>query len=781
MVISLRAILLRIGAGLLLLALAFPPDRVPATPPFPPFTRPSPTISEDLLRHAEALSADGDYEGAASLYRQVLAEAPDTPEAHAALLGLARAYLDMGQPLSATAVLSPALDRLPAEVRHPAHYLLGEGYQAAGDCPQAIRFYRLYREEGTTLGDLLAERLARCYRILGDHENAALEFTRAADPIRPLSDQVWMLEEAAREYRALAAYDLALARYTRILVRARKPWYRASILYQMGETLQEAGRLDQALERWKEVLSSYPTTEVAARAADALLRAGVEVNPYDVARAYQTAGRPREALAYFRKAREREGFPPDLPYELAQAQADSGDLAGALAELESLARSRPTDPRPLEEQARLLEEAYLPDGALEKYRRLSEVFPHTGTDRKALWRAAQLLEELGRLDEAVAAYRTLLERFPHHPDASEARFRAGLLRYRQGKDLEAAALWAEEPEGRGTSPAFTRAVFWQGLALERAGRDEEARRAWEKASTGTGYYADRARERLSREAGFGAYHGEPALRESPEEQEAAEEWLSQRSGRPFSSELPAVVRSDPLFRRGEEFLSLGRPEEAREPFSLLVQRFRYHGPALYALALYFRNQRLHALSISCAERLIELTAGREEEAPIFLLRLLYPTPYAHLILPEARTNRLDPLLLFALVRQESRFDRYATSWAEARGLTQVIPSTGRGIAGQLGWEPFRLEDLYRPFLSIRFGAWYLGKQQEAFSGQAVPALAAYNGGPGNARRWADSVPAGDLDLFVETVDFAETRDYIERIYTSYWVYRRIYAGPGAGE
>ncbi len=774
-------------AGLVFLTLgvcgpALSSARQPATlSPSPLPDRPAPV--SDLLLHADALSADGDYEGAALLYRQVLAAAPDAPEAEAALLGLARSYLDMGRPLSATAVLSPTLEALSPEVRHRACFLLGEGFREAGDIPRAVYFYGLYREGGTALGDLLAERMAYGYRALGKREQAAREFLRAADPIRYLSDQVWMLEEAAREYRALSAYDLALSCYIRILVRARKPWYRASILYQMGETLQEAGRTDEARARWQEVLSTYPTTEAAARAADALLAAGIEVDPYDVARAYRVAGRPREALPYFAEALRRGKEAPDLPYEMAQARADSGDLSGALADLEALARSHPNDPRPLEEQARLLLEAYLLDEAVEMYRRVQETFPRTEAARKALWQAAQLLEKEGRLDEAVAEYTALMEQFPDHPEASEARFRAGLLRYRQGRYLEAAALWGGEAEKRCSADSDLcptgRAALWRGLALERAGRSEEARRAWETASSGTGYYAARARELFSGTAGFGAYRGEPVLQAAPEEKGAAEVWLSRRLGRPISAELPAVVRSDPLFRRGEEFLELGRTEEAREPFAMLAQRFRFHGPALYALALYFRQHDLHALSISCAERLLELTGSREEDAPIFLLRLLYPVPYAHLIVPEAQANGLDPLLFFALVRQESRFDRYATSWAEARGLTQVIPSTGRGIAEQLGWSPFRLEDLYRPFLSIRFGTWYLGRQQEAFSGQAIPALAAYNGGPGNARRWAGSaIPVSDLDLFIEAVDFAETRDYIERIYTSYWTYRRLYTASG---
>ena len=245
---------------------------------------------------------------------------------------------------------------------------------------------------------------------------------------------------------------------------------------------------------------------------------------------------------------------------------------------------------------------------------------------------------------------------------------------------------------------------------------------------------------------------------------------------PVSAVLPAAVQADPLFARGQELLALGQVEEAAGPFSLLVDRYQYDGPALYALALFLRQQQFHSLAIRCAERIVDMAAEQEGEAPPFILRLLYPAPYAGLSVPEALSNGIDPLLFFAMVRQESRFDRYATSWAEARGLTQVIPSTGEWIASALEVSPFQIADLYRPVISIRFGAWYLGQQELTFQGQSLPALAGYNAGPGNALRWADeTTPVADLDLFFETVDFAETRDYIERIYTSYWTYRRLYA------
>jgi soluble lytic murein transglycosylase len=126
-----------------------------------------------------------------------------------------------------------------------------------------------------------------------------------------------------------------------------------------------------------------------------------------------------------------------------------------------------------------------------------------------------------------------------------------------------------------------------------------------------------------------------------------------------------------------------------------------------------------------------------------------------------------------LIRQESLFESFARSSAAAQGLSQVIPDTGAYIAQRLDWPGYVNEDLYKPYVGIAFGAFYLDQQLDAFNGDAAVALSAYNAGPGNAARWFGQV-TDDIDLYVETVDFSETRQYIERIYTGQAVYRYLY-------
>jgi len=159
------------------------------------------------------------------------------------------------------------------------------------------------------------------------------------------------------------------------------------------------------------------------------------------------------------------------------------------------------------------------------------------------------------------------------------------------------------------------------------------------------------------------------------------------------------------------------------------------------------------------------------EAPKDLMRLAYPLDYVTLLDSEARANGIDPLFFAALIRQESFWDADAGSHAGALGLTQVIPPTGEAIAQSLGVD-FVPSDLFRPAVSLKFGANYISGQLRAF-GNPYHALAAYNAGPGNAQRWA--ALAGDAPAdFAEAVDFAETQGYVISVMEHYAHYQAAY-------
>ncbi|WP_303672872.1 lytic transglycosylase domain-containing protein [Vampirovibrio chlorellavorus] len=167
-------------------------------------------------------------------------------------------------------------------------------------------------------------------------------------------------------------------------------------------------------------------------------------------------------------------------------------------------------------------------------------------------------------------------------------------------------------------------------------------------------------------------------------------------------------------------------------------------------------------------------AGTRDE-----LKLLYPVYFAEFIRQAGSKNRLDPFLIQSLMREESYFNEFAISTSNARGLMQLLPSTAREVAGWEGLGGFQTPDLFTPAINIQLGSRYLAHLHELFSGNSMPAVGAYNGGPNAMKRWVQASNGfnSDPDMFVEKIPYDQSRDYIKKVFTSYWNYSRLYSQP----
>jgi len=155
-------------------------------------------------------------------------------------------------------------------------------------------------------------------------------------------------------------------------------------------------------------------------------------------------------------------------------------------------------------------------------------------------------------------------------------------------------------------------------------------------------------------------------------------------------------------------------------------------------------------------------------------RRMYPLKYEDIILQYAREYRLDPYLVCAVIWVESKFDDAATSHKGARGLMQVIPSTGQWAAEKLGIEGYNDDSLYDPAVNIRIGCWYLDRLRNHFQGDLNLALAAYNGGSGNVEKWLQDPRYSKDGKGLDNIPFKETRDFVARVWSAYDKYKRLY-------
>lgn len=147
-----------------------------------------------------------------------------------------------------------------------------------------------------------------------------------------------------------------------------------------------------------------------------------------------------------------------------------------------------------------------------------------------------------------------------------------------------------------------------------------------------------------------------------------------------------------------------------------------------------------------------------------MLRLLYPQPYKDVVQANA-IGAVDPLLVTALMRQESSFNANARSRAGARGLMQLLPSTLRLFSRSA------TRKIFQPETNVRFGSRYFHSLLEKFESKVVLALAAYNAGHGRVNQWLKRYPAEDLRLFVDLIPYTETREYVSIIERNYFWYR----------
>jgi len=155
----------------------------------------------------------------------------------------------------------------------------------------------------------------------------------------------------------------------------------------------------------------------------------------------------------------------------------------------------------------------------------------------------------------------------------------------------------------------------------------------------------------------------------------------------------------------------------------------------------------------------------------------FPTPYRDEFSAAARQWSLDEALVYGLVRQESRFMSDARSRVGATGLMQIMPATARWIARELAIRPFKPDMLLRADTNVQMGSYYFSRVLLDL-GHPLLATAAYNAGPGRARRWRDE-NALEGAIYTETIPFNETRDYVKKVFANAWYYHHRLTGKTA--
>ncbi len=229
-----------------------------------------------------------------------------------------------------------------------------------------------------------------------------------------------------------------------------------------------------------------------------------------------------------------------------------------------------------------------------------------------------------------------------------------------------------------------------------------------------------------------------------------------------------AILCEPLFRMGARLADYGLCDDAVSVLAHLEGPYRRDAASLYHLARAYARCGQDERAIDSALRALRLHDGVR---PAELLDIIYPRRYLATVRRVSDSARLDPAMVLAVIHKESKFEERCLSWAGARGLMQVMPRTGRLLAGN---KKFPKEKLFDPLTSIQFGTKFLAGMLREFRGSQMHALAAYNAGPGRVHGWLrDRNSRQDEDYFLEEIFVPETKRYIQVVMENYYIYRLL--------
>jgi len=649
------------------------------------------------------------------------------------------------------------------EAASAAYLALGHAYLADRRFAEATENLRLARQAGQELADYDDFLGAQANHQAGN-ETAAEVLLRGFATRYP--DSIFNAQLPELEANVLLAQGNA-AEAQQVLTAGASSAGRAGYQLAQGQVAAALGQSQQAEQIFKKLLLGHPLSSDAQTARAKLTAMGAEstltvAELRSLGDAYYNATHYEEADEQYRAlmrkpgldAPTRNGFAVDaaacelklkrLTTVQVEALADTPDEHGArrLYLLMELARNR----NEAEEQQRIVSQ-------------METSFPHSQWLAEALLSSGNMYMLKRDYPTAVKYYSYLATHFPESTNAAAAHWRAGWLSYRQGLYAEAARLFDEQIKLYPTDKETVAAIYWRGRLFEtqdhKPANAVTNYRALVRAYQPY-FYAQMARRRLST-LGDAQAVAEPQM---------------DRMQAPLVPVLEESFPTDSLHLAKARLLANAglndyiAAEIAADPDSSSWS-------ALAEAQIYASYGETYRAMRALKKALPYAASAPIKSIPLAYWHILFPKAWWENIKAESEKNNLDPYLVASLIRQESEFNPSVVSYANAYGLMQLLPVTGKQMAKEEGIKNFQTFQLLDPEMNIRLGCRYLREMLNKLGGVQEYALAAYNAGDERVVDWQSAGPYSGIDEFIESIPFTQTREYVEAILRNEETYRAI--------
>jgi len=408
--------------------------------------------------------------------------------------------------------------------------------------------------------------------------------------------------------------------------------------------------------------------------------------------------------------------------------------------------------------------------AIRLYSELASKYPRSKYADEARYLSIWLKYNDGKYDEAIAGFKEFVKRYRRSPKRLDALWFLGINLYKKKAYSEAFEYFYEikrsTPNSENLKPA---AIYFLARLSCEMNRMNDCRDYYINLIENfpLNYYSLMAQNRLSETFGEdvpfpdneGVYdisEDDLSISRQPERFNLAQEGILR-----FNKALQLIrLNLENYAKRELDYLNVKMKDDYRVLYFLSTMRHRagdYYG-SMRVLRGFFIDKMIY----------------RPSQKEIMFWKRMFPLAYLNYVIDNARKYNLDPLLILAIMREESHFRYDVVSPAGAVGLMQLMPKTGRLISNSLGIEDFDEELLNIPEINIQLGCWYMNQLIIKFNGQLPFAIAAYNAGPGAVDRWLKKNKGLNLDLFIEEIPYKETRGYVKRVLQTYGIYNYIY-------
>jgi len=694
-----------------------------------------------------------------------------TPTAYAGVEAYARRHAnkDVGVDVDAVAL---------------AWLVIGYAHTLDHDYAKAIDPFNRAKAGAGELGDYVAYYLGDAY-LKTAHNAEAL--STVADFSKNFPDSL-LIRDAHLVYASALLEDGRAPEAVALLEKDRVP-VRSDIELAIGRAYEAAGENEKAASAFRNLYFNLPNSMEADAAGAELRKLGISGSPAerrtraellfkskhysDAAHDYRDligevgpANRPEIQLA-LAEALEKSGSSGEARHILTAMGVQTGD-----AEAHRLYLLSETERSTSDEEAvqRTLTELRL-------------FGPTSPWLEQALLSAGNMYLLKRDYDHAIDYYRELQQRFPNGAHASSAHWKAAWLTFRQGRTDEARQEFEQQIALYPDSPEIPNALYWRARLAEEDGNPAMARAFYQKLTDRfrNYYYAEFGRQRLKALPGAseGSPKQGPATEASLKEDLVHYTLLDHISPLPTTGKITAVDPPDDNLRvERARLLSNGGLADAavRELQAAASQEGGTWAPP--EMARVYQELGRYDRGIQIMKHTTpNYFAIDIPDLPRPYWEALFPKAYWTDLRKYSQQNGLDPYLVASLIRQESEFNVLALSRANAVGLMQLLPKTGKTVAKQVKLKGYSAPQLFTPAVNLELGTRYFKEMVDKYNGQFEYALAAYNAGTDRVGDWLGQGHYRDPQEFVESIPFTETREYVQAILRNANVYRQLYGTP----